>query len=150
MKDFHLINWTMEVAKDLTASQTTRAFSTDGNVQDNTKSGGVQVSGVAAEIIGKQPEMCASSKAAAFSMAKATVVANSSSLQEIIDPYVRTRSADPDRAMGLRWVLRDIAANRLKLSPVSELDLQDLIEMKLVELRDGIPHLTSAGATAII
>ena len=52
--------------------------------------------------------------------------------------------------MGLRWVLRDIAANRLKSSPVSELDLQDLVDMKLVELRDGIPHLTIAGVTAII
>ena len=139
----------MEVAKDLTTSQTTRAFSTDGNVQDNAKSGGVQVSGVAAaELIGKQPEIYASSKAAGFSTV--TAVTNSPSLQEITIPHIRMRSADPDRAMGLRWVLRDIAANRLKLSPVSELDLQDLIEMKLVELRDGIPHLTSAGATAII
>jgi hypothetical protein len=138
----------MEVAKDLTTSQTTRAFSTDGNVQDNAKSGGVQVSGVAAELIGKQPEMYASSKAAGFSTV--TAVTNSPSLQEITVPHIRTRSADPDRAIGLRWVLRDIAANRLKLSPVSELDLQDLIEMKLVELRDGIPHLTSAGVTAII
>jgi hypothetical protein len=51
---------------------------------------------------------------------------------------------------GLRWVLRDLAANRLKLSPANEVDLQDLVEMKLVELRDGIPHLTIAGATAII
>jgi hypothetical protein len=150
LKDFHLINWTMEVAKDLTASQTTRAFSTDGNVQDNAKSGGVQVSGVAAELIGKQPEMYASGRAAGSSTGTVTAVTNSSSLQEITVPHIRTRSADPDRAMGLRWVLRDIAANRLKLSPVSELDLQDLIEMKLVELRDGIPHLTSAGVTAII
>jgi hypothetical protein len=60
------------------------------------------------------------------------------------------RAIGAQGATGLRWVLRDLAANRLKLSPVNELDLQDLVEMKLVELRDGIPHLTIAGVTAII
>jgi len=150
LKDFHLINWTMEVAKDLTASRTTRAFSNDGNVQDNAKSGGVQASGDAAEIVGKQPEIHASNEASGFSTETVTAVTNSSSLQAITDPNGYTSSADRDRAMGLRWVLRDIAANRLKPSPVSELDLQDLVEMKLVELRDGIPHLTIAGVTAII
>jgi hypothetical protein len=52
--------------------------------------------------------------------------------------------------MELRWVLRDIAAGRLKLSPVDEADLQTLIDLKIVELRDGIPHLTNSGVTAII
>lgn len=140
----------MEVAKDLTASQASRAFSTDGSAQDDAKSGGVQVSGVAAEIIGKQPEMYVSNKAAGFGMETVTEVTKSPLLHAITEPYVRTISADGDRAMRLRWVLRDIAANRLKLSPVSELDLQDLVEIKLVELRDGIPHLTIAGETTII
>jgi len=150
LKDFHLINWTMEVAKDLTASQTTRAFSTDGNVQDDAKSGAVRVSGVAAETAGKQPETHASNKASGFSTETVAAVTNSSSLQAVTDPHVCTSSADRDRAIDLRWVLRDIAANRLKISPVSELDLQDLVKVNLVELRDGVPHLTIAGVTAII
>ena len=88
MKDFHLINWTVEVAKDLTASRTTRVFSTDGNVQDDAKSGAVQVSGVAAEIIGKQPEIHATNEASGLSTETATAVTNSCSLQAITVPHV--------------------------------------------------------------
>jgi len=43
-----------------------------------------------------------------------------------------------DTAIHLRWVLRDIKANRTKLSPVSPDDLQTLGEMGLVEMRDEV------------
>ena len=74
----------------------------------------------------------------------------SSLLQAIVDPDIYTSKADRYRAIDLRWVLRDIAADRLKSSPINRLDLQILIDIKLVELRGGVPHLTNAGVTAII
>ena len=55
-----------------------------------------------------------------------------------------------DRAVALRWVLRDIKNNRLKWSPVDQNDLRILMEMGLVELRDDGPVLTNAGLNAII
>ncbi len=50
-----------------------------------------------------------------------------------------------DRAIALRWALRDIKAKRLKLSPVSAGDLKILIELGLIEMRDDVPVLTTAG-----
>jgi hypothetical protein len=49
------------------------------------------------------------------------------------------------RAIALRWMLRDIKAKRLKLSPVSEADLTILAELGLIEMRDDAPVLTRAG-----
>jgi hypothetical protein len=46
-------------------------------------------------------------------------------------------------------VLRDIKSNRLNWSPVAQYDLQILIIMGLVELRDDAPVLTNAGDDAI-
>ena len=54
-----------------------------------------------------------------------------------------------ERAIGLRWALRDIQAGRLKLSPISDEDLRVLTELGLVELNDDGPLLTSAG-TAVL
>jgi len=54
-----------------------------------------------------------------------------------------------DRAIHLRWTLRDIKGNRTKLSPVSSDDLRILTEMGLVEMRDEVPALTSEGHRAI-
>jgi hypothetical protein len=54
-----------------------------------------------------------------------------------------------ERAIGLRWALRDIQARRLKLSPISDQDLQVLSELGLVEVRDEGPVLTQAG-TAVL
>lgn len=71
-------------------------------------------------------------------------------LKAIVEPDIYTAPADRERAITLRWVLRDIKANRLKLSPVDQLDLQDLIEMGLVEMRNDAPVLTDAGVNAII
>jgi hypothetical protein len=50
-----------------------------------------------------------------------------------------------ERAIALRWTLRDIKAKRTKLSPVSESDLTALMELGLVEMRDDEPALTNAG-----
>jgi hypothetical protein len=46
-------------------------------------------------------------------------------------------------------VLRDIKANRTKLSPVSPDDLRTLVEMGLVEMLDDEPVLTDAGHCAV-
>jgi hypothetical protein len=54
-----------------------------------------------------------------------------------------------EKAIGLRWTLRDIQARRLKLSPVSDEDLKILTGLGLVELRDEGIVLTSAGTAAL-
>lgn len=54
-----------------------------------------------------------------------------------------------DRAIGLRWTLRDIQARRLKMSPVSDEDLRILSELGLIDLRDEGPVLTQAGMAAL-
>jgi hypothetical protein len=54
-----------------------------------------------------------------------------------------------ETAIGLRWSLRDIQARRLKLSPVSDQDLDVLSELGLVEVRDEGPVLTQAGTAAL-
>jgi Mn-dependent DtxR family transcriptional regulator len=50
-----------------------------------------------------------------------------------------------EKAIGLRWTLRDIQARRLKMSPVSDEDLKTLTELGLVEKRDEGIVLTQAG-----
>jgi len=54
-----------------------------------------------------------------------------------------------ERAIDLRWTLRDIQARRLKMSPVSSEDLRVLTDFGLIELRDEGPVLTQAG-TAVL
>jgi len=54
-----------------------------------------------------------------------------------------------ERAIALRWTLRDIKAERLKLSPVSEGDLTILTELGLIEMREDVPVLTQAGHDAL-
>jgi hypothetical protein len=54
-----------------------------------------------------------------------------------------------ERAIQLRWVLRDIKAKRTKFSPVSPDDLGTLIEMGLVEMKDDIPEITNEGHRAL-
>jgi hypothetical protein len=54
-----------------------------------------------------------------------------------------------ERAIALRWMLRDIRAKRLKLSPVSDLDLQTLTDLGLIEMRDDVPVLTEPGHAAL-
>jgi hypothetical protein len=73
----------------------------------------------------------------------------SARLKAIIKPDIYTAPSDRDRAIILRWVLRDIKADRLKLSPVNQRDLRDLIELGLVEMANDAPILTPAGVKAI-
>ena len=54
-----------------------------------------------------------------------------------------------DRAISLRWTLRDILAERTKFLPVADADLKLLLDMGLVERHDGEPALTAAGVAAI-
>jgi hypothetical protein len=54
-----------------------------------------------------------------------------------------------ERAISLRWTLRDIKAKRLKLSPVSESDLSTLTDLGLIEMREDVPMLTQAGHDAL-
>ena len=56
---------------------------------------------------------------------------------------------DRDRMISLRWVLRDIRSKRLKWWPIHQHDLQSLIEMEFVEMRDGTAVLTDKGERAI-
>jgi hypothetical protein len=56
---------------------------------------------------------------------------------------------DLTRAIALRWSLRDIRSERLKMSPVADSDLRVLIELGLVEMQDDMPILTAAGAIAL-
>jgi hypothetical protein len=53
------------------------------------------------------------------------------------------------RAIALRWALRDIRGERLKLSPVADGDLRVLIELGLVEMQNDVPILTEAGRFAL-
>ena len=89
---------------------------------------------------------------AASSISAGTLTAEPKSalLMAIVEPDIYTARADRDRAVALRWVLRDIKNNRLKWSPVDQDDLRILIEMGLVEMRDSAPMLTNAGVSAII
>jgi hypothetical protein len=56
---------------------------------------------------------------------------------------------DLDTAIRLRWALRDIKAKRTKLTPVGQRDLETLIEMSLVEMRDDVLMLTNNGHQAL-
>lgn len=56
---------------------------------------------------------------------------------------------DLERAIGLRWALRDILGNRLQLTPVQDDDLRTLIELGFVEMRDDAPVVTQAGLAAL-
>jgi hypothetical protein len=62
------------------------------------------------------------------------------------DPFARLTL---DRAISLRWTLRDILAKRTKFLPVADADLKLLLDVGLVEMHDGEPALTAAGVAAI-
>ena len=54
-----------------------------------------------------------------------------------------------EKAISLRWTLRDIQARRLKLSPVSDEDLKILTGLGLIEARDEGLVLTQAGIAVV-
>ena len=71
------------------------------------------------------------------------------------EPTMTDQPASPlaglslDRAIHLRWVLRDIKSERTEFSPVSPDDLRTLIEMGLIEMQDDEPVLTNEGHRAL-
>ena len=54
-----------------------------------------------------------------------------------------------EKAISIRWTLRDILGNRLKLSPLKDDELRTLLELGLVEIRDDTPVVTEAGLAAL-
>ena len=54
-----------------------------------------------------------------------------------------------EKAISIRWTLRDILGNRLKLSPLQDDELRTLLELGLVEIRDDTPVVTEAGLAAL-
>ena len=65
---------------------------------------------------------------------------------QLLSPLV---GLDLDTAIRLRWALRDIKAERTKLSPVRPDDLRMLAELGLIEMRDDEPVLTNEGHRAL-
>jgi hypothetical protein len=84
---------------------------------------------------------------AASSAEENAVVPKPALLMAIVEPTIHTARADRDRAVDLRWILRDIGNQRPRCGV--EDDLGVLTEFGLVEMRDGKPVLTSAGLKAI-
>lgn len=55
-----------------------------------------------------------------------------------------------ERAIALRWALRDIQARRLKMSPVSDEHLRVLTDLGMIQVRDDEgPVLTQAGRAVL-
>ena len=54
-----------------------------------------------------------------------------------------------ERAIELRWTLRDIQTDRLTLMPASDDDLNALTELGLIEVQDGVPVVTPAGLALV-
>jgi hypothetical protein len=68
---------------------------------------------------------------------------------EMSEPKRNLASLGLDDAIRLRWVLRDIVGKRLKLSPIAPDDLQSLIDLGYVEMKDEVPTVTTAGLDEI-
>lgn len=66
-----------------------------------------------------------------------------------VTPKIEAKSLlselDLESAIRLRWVMRDIRADRMAMSPASESDLAALAELGLVEIRGDLPYLTASG-----
>jgi hypothetical protein len=60
-------------------------------------------------------------------------------------PAKDLKSLGLDKAIRLRWALRDINSNRTDWLPVSPKDLHILASMRLIETIDGKPVITVAG-----
>jgi len=67
-------------------------------------------------------------------------------MTEVENPF---SELEVQKAIDLRWTLRDIKAKRLRLSPIDPLHLEQLIAMGLVKMRNDDPVLTNSGLDAI-
>ena len=65
------------------------------------------------------------------------------------EPKKGLASLGLDNAIRLRWALRDIKGNRLKLTPVDPNDMRTLIDMGFVEMIDDEPVVTATGLQQI-
>jgi hypothetical protein len=73
-------------------------------------------------------------------------------MSELDDTVVRDNPLSHlalERAISLRWTMRDILAGRTKFLPLADEDLRVLVEVGLVELHDGEAVLTDAGLAVI-
>ncbi|WP_245287829.1 hypothetical protein [Bradyrhizobium sp. URHA0013] len=78
-----------------------------------------------------------------------TWLSQSSLHKAVFKEDVWAAPADRERAIVLRWALRDIRAKRVGLFPLDQHVFQMLLDMGLVELSDGQLILTQAGSAAI-
>ena len=65
------------------------------------------------------------------------------------EPKKGLASVGLDNAIRLRWALRDIKGNRLKLTPVDPNDMRTLIDMGFVEMINDEPVVTATGLQQI-
>ena len=65
------------------------------------------------------------------------------------EPKKGLASLGLDNAIRLRWALRDIKGNRLKLTPVDPNDIRTLIDMGFVEMINDEPVVTATGLQQI-
>jgi hypothetical protein len=65
------------------------------------------------------------------------------------DLDIKMLSLNPDRAMVLRWVLRDLVSERKQWSQVNRVDVQTLVRVGFAEFHGEVPAVTKAGYTAI-
>jgi hypothetical protein len=163
MPKLDLVNWTVRVAEllspehhrhsEIEGSSSLSSILLGEGERGEPSSEGIQAANVEpAE--GRKPDtgsyLPADTEATPLAPADDQAVPMSPLLKAIVEPDIYTAPADRDRAITLRWVLRDIKANRLKLSPVDQRDLLDLIDMGLVEMLNDAPVLTNAGVSAIV
>jgi hypothetical protein len=85
--------------------------------------------------------------------AKAVAVAPPANTESVVTRAQQAKSLlaelDLNTAIHLRWVMRDIRSKRTKFSPVSANDLTALMDLGLVEMREGLPRLTALGVLAL-
>jgi hypothetical protein len=172
MSKLDLVNWTMRAAKQLrpehqmhidiehSSSLSSILLGVLGGERGEPSSEGIQAanfcnaSSPSEPAEGRKPDigsyLPADSQVTPLVPADDQAAPMSPLLKAIVEPDIYTAPADRNRAITLRWVLRDIKANRLKLSPVDQHDLRDLIDMGLVEIRNDAPVLTGAGVNGIL
>jgi hypothetical protein len=84
---------------------------------------------------------------------KPTPLASSADTESAVTRAQQAKSLldqlDPNTAIHLRWTMRDIRSKRTKFLPVSADDLTALVSLGLVEMRDGLPRLTTVGIIAL-
>lgn len=156
MGNLNKIDWTVGAAKGPTTLDDLTTNSKGGN-EANEKPD-AQLRFAETKIIAEQPSFQSpretsvggSGSAAPDRITTQPPELDSALLKAIVEPDLYIARADLYRAIDLRWMLRDIKANRLSRSPIADRDLQNLIDLQLAELKDGVPRLTNAGVTAII